>query len=43
MDISNYDFQTALHKAVMENQEHIVEFLLKKCNQTDIALTATDR
>lgn len=43
MDVYNYDFQTALHIAVMENQEHIVEFLLRKCNQTAIVLTAKDR
>ncbi|XP_063411179.1 serine/threonine-protein phosphatase 6 regulatory ankyrin repeat subunit C-like [Mytilus trossulus] len=42
MDVCNYDLQTALHIAVMENQEHIVEFLLTKCKQTKLADTAKD-
>ncbi|CAC5370839.1 unnamed protein product [Mytilus coruscus] len=43
MDLKNYDSQTALHIAVIENQEEIVEFLLQECNQIDIGKTHKDR
>lgn len=43
MDLKNYDSQTALHIAVRENQEEIVEFLLQECNQKDLGQTQKDR
>ncbi|CAG2193244.1 unnamed protein product [Mytilus edulis] len=43
MDLKNYDSQTALHIAVRENQEEIVEFLLQECNQIILGQTQKDR
>lgn len=46
MSLSNYDYQTALHIAVLENQEYIVELLLKhfkQKNQINVAIHKEDR
>ncbi|XP_052080387.1 serine/threonine-protein phosphatase 6 regulatory ankyrin repeat subunit A-like isoform X2 [Mytilus californianus] len=43
MDVYNYDSQTALHIAVRENQEYVVDFLLGECDQIDLALNKKDR
>lgn len=43
MDVYNYDSQTALHIAVRENQDNIVDFLLGECGQIDIGLNKKDR
>lgn len=43
MSLCNYDSQTALHIAVSENQEHIVELLLKECQKIDAAINKKDR
>ncbi|XP_052089505.1 alpha-latroinsectotoxin-Lt1a-like [Mytilus californianus] len=43
MTVSDYDKRTALHIAVNNNQEHIVEFLLNDCGLTEEAYTAEDR
>ncbi|VDI29999.1 glutaminase, partial [Mytilus galloprovincialis] len=43
MDACDYDKRTALHIAVSDNQEHIVKFLLGKCDQQDIAKNGGDR
>ncbi|XP_052103446.1 uncharacterized protein LOC127736920 [Mytilus californianus] len=43
MDACDYDKRTALHIAVSDNQEHIVKFLLGKCDQQGIAKNGGDR
>ncbi|XP_071164686.1 alpha-latrocrustotoxin-Lt1a-like [Mytilus edulis] len=43
MTVSDYDKRTALHIAVSNNQEHIVEYLLKDCGLTEEVQKAEDR
>ncbi|VDI31370.1 Hypothetical predicted protein [Mytilus galloprovincialis] len=43
LTVSNYDKRTALHIAVSNNQEHIVEYLLKECGLTEEVQKAEDR
>ncbi|XP_052105059.1 transient receptor potential cation channel subfamily A member 1 homolog [Mytilus californianus] len=43
MTVSDYDKRTALHIAVSNNQEHIVEYLLKDCGMTEEVQKAEDR
>lgn len=43
MDICDYDNRTALHIAVSDNQEHIVDFLLGECNLQNVARDVKDR
>ncbi|XP_071164693.1 CARD- and ANK-domain containing inflammasome adapter protein-like isoform X2 [Mytilus edulis] len=43
MDICDYDNRTALHIAVSDNQEHIVDFLLGECNLQNVARDMKDR
>lgn len=37
MTVSDYDKRTALHIAVKNNQEHVVEYLMKECGLTEEA------
>ncbi|OPL33171.1 hypothetical protein AM593_09901, partial [Mytilus galloprovincialis] len=43
MNICDYDYRTALHIAVSDNQEHVVDFLLGECNLQNEARTMKDR
>lgn len=43
MDLCDYDNRTALHIAVSDKQEYIVDFLLDKCNLKEQACTMKDR
>ncbi|XP_052105062.1 serine/threonine-protein phosphatase 6 regulatory ankyrin repeat subunit B-like isoform X2 [Mytilus californianus] len=43
MDLCDYDNRTALHIAVSDNQEHIVDFLLGECNLQNVARNMKDR
>ncbi|XP_063427553.1 alpha-latroinsectotoxin-Lt1a-like [Mytilus trossulus] len=43
MDLCDYDNRTALHIAVSDNQEHIVDFLLGECNLQNVARDMKDR
>lgn len=43
MTVSDYDKRTALHIAVKNNQEHVVEYLLKECGLTEEDKIAKDR
>ncbi|CAC5360683.1 unnamed protein product [Mytilus coruscus] len=43
MTVSDYDRKTALHIAVSNNQEHVVEYLLKDCGLIDEANKTEDR
>ncbi|VDI29995.1 60kDa lysophospholipase [Mytilus galloprovincialis] len=43
MTLCDYDYRTALHIAVSDNQEHIVDFLLGECKLHMDAQTKVDR
>ena len=43
MTMADYDSRTALHIAVSDNQEHIVEYLLDKCNMASQVEKIEDR
>ena len=43
MTMADYDSRTALHIAVSDNQEHIVEYLLDKCDMASQVEKIEDR
>ena len=43
MKAADYDYRTALHIAVSDNQGHIIRFLLEVCELHDIAKEGKDR
>lgn len=43
MTVSDYDRKTALHTAVINNQQHVVEYLLKDCGLKEQADKSEDR